>query len=96
MEVSVGTFWGVFGGLVTLIIAQLVAFTFGYGKLTQQVKDLKDKVDKGFTCPAHNKVQEDLIRMEERANMAKEIAMAVATAKVDWEKMYKGKFSDQS
>ena len=90
MEISVGTFWAVFGGLIILIIAQLVAFTFGYGKLTQQVKDLKEKVDKGFTCPAHNKVAEDLIRMEERANMAKDVALAVASAKLDWEKLYTG------
>ena len=92
---SVTSFWAAFGSLITVIVVQIVVFANRYGQLQQQVQNLQKKIDAGFTCPMHNKIQEDVIRMEERANMAKEISLAVtaavASAKVDWEKLYKEK-----
>jgi hypothetical protein len=93
IQMSLTSFWAAFGALITVIVVQIVVFAYRYGKLEDRVKQMEERLDKGFTCPLHNKIQEDVIRMEERANMARDIAMAVAAAKVDWEKMYKDKIN---
>jgi hypothetical protein len=72
------------------MIVQLVVFAKGYGSLEARVKAIEKTLDKGFTCPMHNQMSEELIRIDERtkerANIVSEIAAAVAKARVNWEK----------
>ena len=73
-------------GLIVALCADIAAVAYWGGKLAKGQKVLEEKFEKGFTCPMHDHVQEQVVRIEERANVAKEIAIAVAAAKKDWER----------
>lgn len=58
--ISSDTLWGI----LAMFIIQLGLVIFGYGQLTQRVKDLGKKIDNGWTCKAHTELCERIARIE--------------------------------
>lgn len=84
---SISWIWGI----LLAIVLQIIAFAYGYGQLSQKVKaicegmlNMKKDIQKTletFKCPAHDQINEKVIRAEERAVAAKELAITVAVAR---------------
>ena len=73
-------------GLVIAFVIQIIGVSYYYGKLNQKVNSIDTTLKNGFTCKMHDSFKEEVIRLEERSTLAKEIAIAVASAKKQWER----------
>jgi hypothetical protein len=76
------------GSLTFAFLVQFGAVIWWGSKLTQKVSDLA-KISHTPPCPFTTSMREEVIRMEERENLANKIAaavaIAVASAKKEWE-----------